>query len=377
MNYIGTDPREGMVLLADTTASDDSALNFDGIFTNKYDIYFIDIYDLEAGTDDNALEFSLRASGSAIGSTNRGKWWAWTDKTGGSSANNGTSDDVHTGVGNATGEGSFIRGWIVPYTANEKMLKFEAGLELADGTHQFSESNFLLSSATLCDGIGFEMSGGNIGSGKFRIYGLSKIPNSVKSINQSDRQSNFVTSNYIGDSNTTDGQGWILTAESTASDGVSSMEFQNCFSSKYDMYKITVEDMRPSTDKKNLLFQWLDDASAQSSVDYQTLYWYEDGLGETGTGLVENQTIAILSNNTGTDTRESATGTFYCNPMSTNDKWLIQRGIGQMSSDVDSRTRSWKSATSYASTTAFNGIKFLWSAGNFESGKVRIYGKQK
>ena len=377
MNYIGTDPREGMVLLADTTASDDSALNFDGIFTNKYDIYFIDIYDLEAGTDDNALEFSLRASGSAIGSTNRGKWWAWTDKTGGSSANNGTSDDVHTGVGNATGEGSFIRGWIVPYTANEKMLKFEAGLELADGTHQFSESNFLLSSATLCDGIGFEMSGGNIGSGKFRIYGLSKIPNSVKSINQSDRQSNFVTSNYIGDSNTTDGQGWILTAESTASDGVSSMECQNCFSSKYDMYKITVEDMRPSTDKKNLLFQWLDDASAQSSVDYQTLYWYEDGLGETGTGLVENQTIAILSNNTGTDTRESATGTFYCNPMSTNDKWLIQRGIGQMSSDDDSRTRSWKSATSYASTTAFNGIKFLWSAGNFESGKVRIYGKQK
>ena len=143
------------------------------------------------------------------------------------------------------------------------------------------------------------------------------------------------------------------------------------------MYKITVEDMRPSTDKKNLLFQWLDDASAQSSVDYQTLYWYEDGLGETGTGLVENQTIAILSNNTGTDTRESATGTFYCNPMSTNDKWLIQRGIGQMSSDDDSRTRSWKSATSYASTTAFNGIKFLWSAGNFESGKVRIYGKQK
>ena len=377
MNYIGTDPREGMVLLADTTASDDSALNFDGIFTNKYDIYFIDIYDLEAGTDDNALEFSLRASGSAIGSTNRGKWWAWTDKTGGSSANNGTSDDIHTGVGSASGEGSLIRGWIVPYTTNEKVCKFEAGLELADGTHQFSESNFLLSSATLCDGIGFEMSGGNIGSGKFRIYGLSKIPNSVKSINQSDRQSNFVTSNYIGDSNTTDGQGWGLITEATASDGASSMEFQECFSSKYDMYKITVEDMRPSTDKKNLLFQWLDDASAQSSVDYQTLYWYEDGLGETGTGLVENQTIAILSNNTGTDTRESATGTFYCNPMSTNDKWLIQRGIGQMSSDDDSRTRSWKSATSYASTTAFNGIKFLWSAGNFESGKVRIYGKQK
>jgi len=379
MQYMGTHPYEGMVLIAETTASNDSAVNFDGVFSNKYDHYFIEVLDCDAVSNDTSFEFLLRASGSTItGDTKRGKWWAFTDTTGGSSANNGTSDDVHTGVGSDTGEGSFIRGWIVPYTANEKMVKFEAGLELADGTHQFSESNFTLSTATLCDGIGFSMNTGNINGGTFRIYGLNKVLNGIKSINQSDRQSNFVTSNYIGDSAKADGQGWVLTAESTASDDDSTMEFQNCFSSKYDMYKITVEDMRPKTDKKNLLFQWLDDASAQSSVNYQTLYWHEDGLGQTGVGLVENQTIAILSNNTGTDTRESATGTFYCNPMSsTIDKWLIQRGIGQMSSDDNSRTRSWKSATSYASTTAFNGIKFLWSAGNFESGKVRIYGKQK
>ena len=379
MNYIGTDPREGMVLIAETTASNDSSVNFDGVFSNKYDHYFIEVLDCDAVSDDVALEFSLRNGGSAMsGSTTRGKWWGMTDTTGGSSAHNGTSDDVHTGVGNATGEGSFIRGWIVPYTANEKMLKFEAGLELEDGTHHFSESNFTLSTATLCDGIGFEMSSGNINGGTFRIYGLNKVLNGIKSMNQSDRQSNFVTSNYIGDSNTTDGQGWVLTAESTASDGNSAMEFQNCFSSKYDLYRIVAEDMRPSTDKKNLFFQWLDDASAQTGT-YQTLYWYEDGLGvETKSNLVENQTLAILSNGTGTDTRESATGTFYCNPMSsTINKWLIQRGIGQMSSDNGSRTRSWKSATSYASTTAFNGIKFYWSAGNFESGKVRIYGKQK
>lgn len=216
---------------------------------------------------------------------------------------NGTSDDVHTGVGNATGEGSFVRGWIVPFTTNEKVLKFEAGLELDDGTHQFSESNFSLSTATLCDGIGFEMSSGNINGGTFRIYGLSKRLNRLKTINQSNRQSNFVQSRFMGRTAKTDGQGWVLTAESIASDGDSNMEFQNCFSSKYDMYKITVEDMRPSTDKKNLFFYWLDDASAQTGT-YQTLYWYEDSLGESGQGLVENQNIAILSNNTGSDGRK-------------------------------------------------------------------------
>jgi hypothetical protein len=378
MNYIGTDPREGMALIAETTASNDSAVNFDGVFNSNYDHYFIEIIDCDAVSNDVALEFSLRNGGSAIsGSTQRGKWWGFTDTTGGSSAHNGTSDDVHTGVGNDTGEGSFIRAWIVPYTANEKVVKFEAGIELADGTHQFSESNFSLSTATLCDGIGFEMSSNNINGGTFRIYGLNKALNGIKSINQSDRQSNFVTSNYIGDSAKTDGQGWVLTAESTASDDDSTMEFQNCFSSKYDMYKITVEDMRPKTDKKNLLFKWMDDSTTQDGT-YQTMYWYEDSLGQTGVGLTENQATAILSNNTGTDGRESATGTFYCNPMSsTINKWLMQRGIGQLSSDNNSRTRSWKSATSYASTSAYNGIRFYWSGGNFESGKVRIYGKQK
>ena len=378
MKYIGVDNREGMVLLAETIASNDSAVNIDGVFTSEYDHYFIEILDCDAVSDGVALEFTLRNGGSAIsGSTKRGKWWAFTDTTGGSSAHNGTSDDVHTGVGNATGEGSFVRGWIVPFTTNEKVLKFEAGLELDDGTHQFSESNFSLSTATLCDGIGFEMSSGNINGGTFRIYGLSKRLNRLKTINQSNRQSNFVQSRFMGRTAKTDGQGWVLTAESIASDGDSNMEFQNCFSSKYDMYKITVEDFRPSTDKKNLFFYWLDDASAQTGT-YQTLYWYEDSLGESGQGLVENQNIAILSNNTGSDGRESATGSFYCTPMSTTiDKWLIQRGIGQMSSDNDSRTRSWKSATSYASTSAYNGIRFYWSSGNFESGKVRIYGKQK
>jgi hypothetical protein len=163
MKYIGVDNREGMVLLAETIASNDSAVNIDGVFTAEYDHYFIEILDCDAVSDGVALEFTLRNGGSAIsGSTKRGKWWGFTDTTGGSSATNGTSDDVHTGIGNATGEGSFVRGWIVPFTTNEKVLKFEAGLELDDGTHQFSESNFSLSTATLCDGIGFEMSSGNI-----------------------------------------------------------------------------------------------------------------------------------------------------------------------------------------------------------------------
>ena len=154
------------------------------------------------------------------------------------------------------------------------------------------------------------------------------------------------------------------------------MEFQNCFSSNYDLYRIVAEDMRPSTDKKNLLFQWMVDSTAQTGT-YNSAYFYQDGLGQSQSGQVGNQSIAILSNNTGTDVRESATSIFHCNPQSTNAKSLMGKGIGQMSSDNDSRTRTWHSISDYATkTTAYNGIKFYWSAGNFESGTVRIYGRQ-
>ena len=374
MNYIGTDPREGMALIAETTASNDSAVNFDGVFNNTYNHYFIEILDCDAGTDDVALEFTLRNGGSAIsGSTKRGKWWGFTDTTGGSSATNGTSDDVHTGVGNATGEGSFIRGWIVPYTANEKIVKFEAGLELADGTHQFSESNFSLSTATLCDGIGFEMSSGNINGGTFRIYGLNKQLNKIKSINQSDRQSNFVQSNYIGNSAKTDGQGWVKVASTTASSGDASIEFQNIFTSKYDTYKITLEDVRPVSDGQDLEFQYIDNTTADTNT-YNSSYLGQGSTGASATTTAFNQSQAQILDTIGTNGTESGFGILYTTPMSTNtDKWLWGLTISENSS---ANTKSQVISTYRDSTTAYSGIKFLFASGNVEAGKITIYGRQ-
>jgi hypothetical protein len=44
---------------------------------------------------------------------------------------------------------------------------------------------------------------------------------------------------------------------------------------------------------------------------------------------------------------------------------------------ADGYTRAWHSATDYTTkTTAYNGVKFIFASGNFESGTVRIYGRQ-
>jgi len=379
MNYIGTRPQEGLVLLANSTVSGVTSVAFDNVFSSEYDIYFFEIYDYEQGIDGNSLFFDFTADGSVIsGTINRGGFYQYSEYDFAylPTWNDTVAEISGTGnVGNASGEGVWLFGWIVPQTANNKMMGLEvAGMD-AGGIIQHNIQGMTLESATLCNGLDFKTDSGNM-SGEFRIYGLGKRLNNLKSINQANRKTNFVESNYIGNSNKTDGQGWVLITEATASDGASSMEFQNCFSSKHDLYRIVAEDMRPSTDKKNLFFYWLVDSTPQTGT-YNTAYWYQDGLGQSDSGQVGDQSIAILTNNTGTDTRESATSIFHCNPQSTNAKSLIGKGIGQMSSDNDSRTRTWHSISDYTTkTTAYNGIRFYWSSGNFESGTVRIYGRQ-
>jgi len=378
MKYLGTRPQEGLVLLANSTISGVTSVAFDNVFSSEYDMYFFEIYDFETGIDGKSLFFDFTADGSVIsGTINRGGFYQYSQYDLGyiGTFNDTNAEMGNSNVGNATGEGAYHFGWLVPQTANNKILAGEsAGVDVG-GLIQHDIRGYALESATLCNGIDFKTDSGNM-AGEFRLYGLGKRRNKLKSINQANRTTNFVESNYIGNSNKTDGQGWILVASATASDGDSAMEFQNCFSSKYDLYRIVAEDMRPSDDKKNLFFQWMVDSTAQTGT-YNSAYFYQDGLGQSQSGQVGNQALAILSNGTGTDNRESSTSIFHCNPQSTNAKSLMGKGIGQMSSDESSRTRTWHSISDYATkTTPYNGIKFYWSAGNFESGTVRIYGRQ-
>ena len=373
MKYIGTHPREGLVLLAETNISSNTAqVAFDGVFSDVYDVYYIEIYNLVAQTNDHAFEMQFTNGGSAIsGTIKRSTRWSFTDTTGGSNATNGSSDDVTTGLGTDTGEHAFITGWIVPHTTNEKFAKFELMHQLADGTNIRITPTYFLSSATKCDGIDFEMSTDNIASGDFRIYGLAKEFNPIKSLKQSRKNINFVEDNYIGDVSLGTG-GWDHITTSIASDDDSSITLQNCFAN-YDLYKITVHDMKPKTDDQDLSFQWMIDSTAQEGT-YKSARYFQDGLGQATTTLQENQSDSVLMDAVGTDARESGVATYYCNPNSTKDRYLFGRGAFKME---DGYGRAWSSGTSYDSTSAFNGIKFVWASGNFESGKVSIYGRKK
>ena len=375
MNYIGTRPQEGLVLLANSTISGVTSVAFDNVFSSEYDMYFFEIYDFEMATEGKLLHFDFTADGSVIsGTINQGGYYGFPEtQLGYIPTYNNTVSNLSNVMGNATGEGMWNFGWIVPQTANNKMMGFDIVGTNSNGQSQFHIVGMALESATLCNGIDFKTSSGNMAGGEFRLYGLGKRLNKLKSINQANRKTNFVKSSYIGNSNKTDGQGWILVASATASDGDSAMELQECFSGKHDLYKIVFEDMRPSTDNQPLIFQWMVDSTAQTGAYKQTSY-EQDGMGQEASTYYANITGSVVAEAVGTNTRESATGMLYSNPQSTNAKTMIGQTITQM---ADGYTRAWYSHTDYTTkTTPYNGVKFLFGVGNFESGTARIYGRQ-
>ena len=375
MNYIGTRPQEGLVLLANSTISGVTSVAFDNVFSSEYDMYFFEIYDFEIGTDGRSLFFDFTADGSVIsGTINRGGYYGYPEYNFGyiPTFNDTTAELSNGNVGNAAGEGGWSFGWLVPQTVNNKIMGYDfAGTDVG-GITQINMFGMALESATVCNGIDFKTDSGNM-AGEFRFYGLGKRRNKLKSINQANKTTNFVESNYIGNSNKTDGQGWALVTEASATDGDSAMEFQECFSSNYDLYKIVMEDMRPSTDNQDLSFQWMVDSTAQTG-EYKQTSFAQDGMGQDSSSNDSNVTGSVVAENVGTNTRESATGMLYCNPQSTNAKTMVGQAISQM---ADGYTRAWHSHTDYTTkTTAYNGIKFIFASGNFESGTVRIYGRQ-
>ncbi len=383
MNYIGTDPREGAVLLATSTSASTTSFTFDGVFTSDYDFYFMDYYDVDQDVNNASLYWTWRNGGSDMtGSYFRSLFYGMLDSTvfsgfGIASNTEYTSNDNQLKGPEATVTGGGLQGttWLIPQTENRKLSKnLNQHLYSDSGTARshFNVMGWLHDTSTKADGIRVFPQSDNM-SGTFRIYGLSKIKNSIKSINQSDRQSNFVQSNYIGNSAKTDGQGWIKVASTTATSGDASIEFQNIFTSKYDTYKITLEDVRPVSDGQDLEFQYIDNTTADTNT-YNSSYLGQGSTGASATTTAFNQSQAQILDTIGTNGTESGFGILYTTPMSTNtDKYLWGLTISENSS---ANTKSQVISTYRDSTTAYSGIKFLFASGNVEAGKITIYGRQ-
>ena len=383
MKYLGKDLREGMRLVASSNITSNTAtVSLTNVFKPER-LYYINIMDFRPNNNQRSLQYRwLDSGGSAISITNYHESGLYGYSGGGGStgnvyaANRSAYVNLVGGVGNASDEHGMLEMWCVPNTANEKLAMMSGVYHTGDDevyVGVFVQGNRLNTSATRAEGIEFVVdsnSGGHqLNNATIRIYEMDSQKNLTPNIHQKRHGVNWVQSKYLGE--TPKGQGWAKIKELTASDGDSALDFEDVFTSNYLRYYIVGTDCRPSSDSKNLFFQYRD-ASGLNTGTYVSSFFSADANGGSGIGHADDQSNSLIMNNIGTNGNEAGHFVAFLDPVTTNTpKTMNFRSIGQM---ADTTTRYITGNVNYNDATVMTGIKWYWSSGNWESGKITIYG---
>ena len=165
----------------------------------------------------------------------------------------------------------------------------------------------------------------------------------------------------------------VLITSGTAS-ASSALTFDGCFTSTYDAYYITFNDIIPATDGANFYFRYRDaGADATGNVDYGYTYTRIGASSAGGAGSIISNN-AMISPSCGNYTYESTSGVMTIFPRTGSQKISISQ---QFSVKDDAYAYNESFSTRYVSATAMSGIKFLFSSGNITSGSIYIYGIKK
>ena len=383
MKYLGKDLREGMRLVASSIITSNTAsVSITNVFKPEK-LYYINVMDFRPNNNQRSMQYRwLDSGGSAISITNYHESGLYGYNGGGGSTGNvyATNRSAYVnlvgGVGNASDEHGMFELWCVPNTANEKLAFMSGVYHTGDDevyVSVFAQGSRLNTSATRAEGVEFVVdsnSGGHqLNNATIRIYEMDSQKNLTPNIHQKRHGVNWVQSKYLGE--TPKGQGWAKIKELTASDGDSALDFEDVFTTNYLRYYIVGTDCRPSSDSKNLFFQYRD-ASGLNTGTYVSSFYSADANGGSGSGHADDQSNSLIMNNIGTNGNEAGHFVAFLDPVTSNTPKIMNfRSIGQM---ADTTTRYITGNVNYNDGTVMTGIKWYWSSGNWESGKITIYG---
>ena len=383
MKYLGKDLREGMRLVASSNITSNTAsVSITNVFKPEK-LYYINVMDFRPNNNQRSMQYRwLDSGGSAISITNYHESGLYGYNGGGGSTGNvyATNRSAYVnlvgGVGNASDEHGMFELWCVPNTANEKLAFMSGVYHTGDDevyVSVFAQGSRLNTSATRAEGVEFVVdsnSGGHqLNNATIRIYEMDSQKNLTPNIHQKRHGVNWVQSKYLGE--TPKGQGWAKIKELTASDGDSALDFEDVFTTNYLRYYIVGTDCRPSSDSKNLFFQYRD-ASGLNTGTYVSSFYSADANGGSGSGHADDQSNSLIMNNIGTNGNEAGHFVAFLDPVTSNTPKIMNfRSIGQM---ADTTTRYITGNVNYNDGTVMTGIKWYWSSGNWESGKITIYG---
>ncbi|QDP68006.1 MAG: hypothetical protein Unbinned657contig1001_48 [Prokaryotic dsDNA virus sp.] len=391
MNYIGTDPREGLKIIASSDISSaTSSVTYDSIFdTNS--MYFTEVAHYLGSKDIGGIGYTYRNGGSDDNGThNRSTQYVSVNSSRYANSDVNTTDNYSWGTflaGHGGGEDELETGgfstFFVPKTTNEKYMWGESIGWYPVGEALMLQMNTSYSDATAMDGIKFNdtQASATMNQANIRIYKYPETTPSVLSLKQTLPSVNYVKPKYIGQIRS--GKGMVEVGKYTSVGGESSIDFTDIFTSAYDRYYFYLTNCRPATDDKNLQMFWIQtDGTVESTTsDYWKGYRKMDANGTSSTALTNNQNNPNIMYNVGSDNDECGHLYAWCdNPNSANlGKQIRFRSIHQRSSVTgrNEMTRFMAGQMLFDETTAMGGVRFAWSSGNWEEGTITILGLQR
>lgn len=168
----------------------------------------------------------------------------------------------------------------------------------------------------------------------------------------------------------------IKIAETTVSSAVASVTLTG-IDSTYDVYMVVYNNVQPDTDATNLNVRFTVSGTADSSSNYDRAFKKLSAISSFSDISSTNQDkLRTSGQNTGTGTSETANGIIYCFNFNNASEYSFITNE-ETSFGADTNTRGNQGGGVLTVAQACDGIQFLFSSNNIDSGKFKLYGLRK
>ena len=147
--------------------------------------------------------------------------------------------------------------------------------------------------------------------------------------------------------------------------------------STYDVYMVRYNNVQPETDAVNLNVRFTVSGTADSSSNYDRAFLKLDASSSFSDVSSTNQDkLRISGQNTGTGTSETSNGILYLFNFNNASEYSFITGE-ETSIGAYTNTRGNQGGGVLTVTQACDGVQFLFSSGNIDSGTFTLYGLKK
>jgi hypothetical protein len=168
--------------------------------------------------------------------------------------------------------------------------------------------------------------------------------------------------------------GSLILLDSVTASGSSTVSLgASNWNTGFDVYKVTMTAIKPSSDNTNLRMRVLKSGTAQTDSNYDRVYkQYRSDTSFQDVATVGGDHWKATNNSNGTNTGETAQGVFYLFNFNASEFSFVTNETANLTADPI--LISIFGSGTHKVASASNGLQFFYNSGNIASGVFKLYG---